>query len=513
MGTLSITAAQPCVTYSRVSTDDQVQAYGLTSQRHELRELARRKGYPVAAEFSDEGISGATLDRPALTQLRDGVRDGRYRVVLVHAPDRLARTLVHQLVLLEEFKRAGARVEFLTTPAEDTAEGRLLLNVSGVIAEFEREKIRERTLRGKREKARRGLVVSPASAPFGYRPDPHEPGRLQVHEPEAEVVRLIYRWVVDERRSLGSIVRDLRQGGIRAARGGWGTTQVRRILSESIYRGEYAYNRRHVHPDGLLRERDRADWIVIPVPAIVTAEQHAAARAQLTRNRELLVGRPPRLPFLLRGLLVCATCGRKYRGVSWRGRRRHEHREQRSGEARCTAWLSFQADALEVTVRETLAAALRDPQVLRQGIARWQASRGATDVELRSRVAHLERQLAGIRRDERRLIDLAVGDGEQQGLVEAKLRELARQRGGLAEQLRQAEARVAQHEAGTVSPEAAERLCARARRGLDRLTAAGWRALLEQIVDEIRVNPDRTLEIRGLLDGAKLGHTSPSSEA
>jgi Resolvase, N terminal domain len=80
------TSTLPCATYSRVSTDDQVLAYGLTSQRHELRELAGRKGCPVAAEFSDEGISGATLDRPALTQLRDGVRDGRYRVVLVHAP-------------------------------------------------------------------------------------------------------------------------------------------------------------------------------------------------------------------------------------------------------------------------------------------------------------------------------------------------------------------------------------------------------------------------------------------
>jgi site-specific DNA recombinase len=331
-----------------------------------------------------------------------------------------------------------------------------------------------------------------------------------VHEPEAEVVRRIYRWVIDERRSLGSIVRELRQSGVRAARGGWGTTQVRRILSEPIYTGQAFYNRRHVHADGSMRERERAEWIPIPVPAIVTVEQHAGARAQLTRNRELLVGRPARLPFLLRGLLVCATCGRKYRGVSWRGRRRHEHREQRPGEARCASWLSFQGDALETTVRETLTAALRDPQVLRQGIARWQASRGATDVELRSRVAHLERQIASVRRDERRLIDLAVGDGEQQGLVEAKLRELARQRGALAEQLRQAEAKVAQHDAGTVSPEAVERLCAKARRGLERLDAAGWRALVEQLVDEIRVNPDRTLEIRGLLDVAKLGRTSPS---
>jgi site-specific DNA recombinase len=193
---------------------------GLTSQRHELRELAGRKGCPVAAEFSDEGISGATLDRPALTQLRDGVCDGRYRVVLVHAPDRLARTLVQQLVLLEEFKRAGARVEFLRTPAEDTAEGRLV-NVSGVIAEFEREKIRERTLRGKREKARRGLVVAPGHSPFGYKP---EQGRLVIDERQAAVVREIYRLLIDERRSVRGIVTDLNRRGVASARGPWSTT-------------------------------------------------------------------------------------------------------------------------------------------------------------------------------------------------------------------------------------------------------------------------------------------------
>jgi site-specific DNA recombinase len=158
------TSTLPCATYSRVSTDDQVLAYGLTSQRHELRELAGRKGYPVAAELSDEGISGATLDRPALTQLRDGVRDGRYRVVLVHAPDRLARTLVHQLVLLEEFKRVGARVEFLTTPAEDTAEGRLLLNVSGVIAEFERKKSGNARCEGNGRRRAAGSSSRPATA-------------------------------------------------------------------------------------------------------------------------------------------------------------------------------------------------------------------------------------------------------------------------------------------------------------------------------------------------------------
>jgi len=177
------------VLYARASTEDQAERYGLASQITVLREFSRRKGYEIVAEFSDDGVSGATLDRPALTRLRDNVRAGGYQAVLAHAPDRLSRNLAHQLLLLEEFKKADCSVEFLTTPTEDTAEGRLLLNVSGVVAEFEREKIKERTLRGKREKARRGLVV--ASYPFGYKPDPAQPGKLVLHETEAEAVRLI----------------------------------------------------------------------------------------------------------------------------------------------------------------------------------------------------------------------------------------------------------------------------------------------------------------------------------
>jgi Resolvase, N terminal domain len=100
------------------------------------------------------------------------------------------------------------QMEFLTTPAEDTPEGRLLLNVSRVVAEFEREKIKERTLRGKREKARRGLVV--ASYPYGYKPDPARPGKLLVHDREAEVIQLIYRLCIEEGRSLERIVVELR---------------------------------------------------------------------------------------------------------------------------------------------------------------------------------------------------------------------------------------------------------------------------------------------------------------
>jgi len=160
--------------YARVSTEEQAERYGLASQVTELRELATRKGYEIVAELSDDGVSGATLDRPALTRLRDQVRAGAYQAVLAHAPDRLSRNLAHQLLLLEEFKKADCAVVFLTTPTEDTAEGRLLLNVSGVVAEFEREKIKERTVL-RQNSVRRQVIDLSAPVARRSRPNGHSP--------------------------------------------------------------------------------------------------------------------------------------------------------------------------------------------------------------------------------------------------------------------------------------------------------------------------------------------------
>jgi site-specific DNA recombinase len=468
-----------CATYTRTSSDDS-DAYSLDSQAREARELACRRGYEIVAEFTDDGVSGALLDRPALTRLRDGVRAGQYHVVLV------------------------ARVEFVTTPAEDTAEGRLLLNVSGVIAEFEREKIRERTARGKVQKARQGLYVQPRAAPFGYRPDPARPGHLVIQEPEADTVRLIFRLCVDGKKSVRGIVAELRRLGIRSARGRWTCMQVRRVLTRG-YAGTRFFNREQMTPDGRGRVRARDACIAISVPAIVTPEREAAARIQLDRNRLTRVGRPPSAFYLLRGLLNCSTCGCRYRGSALRGRRTYRHANgDRALE--CPAHtLSFGADALEADVRAAVAAALSDATVLRQAVEAYELRRAATDVELRSRVSYLARQIEKIRTDERRLIALVVGDREQADIVETRLAELAQRRAGLAMQLRDAEGQVARHGAVT-DPTRIEAIVARARRSLGKLDREGWRALLAEVVDEVAVLPDRAIEIRGLISGGILGH-------
>lgn len=116
--------------------------------------------------------SGATLVRPALERLRDVVTAGGIDQLYVHCPDRLARNYAHQVLLLEEFLRAGVEVIFLNREVGQTPEDQLLLQVQGMIAEYERAKILERSRRGKRHAAQVGrltrVVVCPLRLPLRH---------------------------------------------------------------------------------------------------------------------------------------------------------------------------------------------------------------------------------------------------------------------------------------------------------------------------------------------------------
>jgi site-specific DNA recombinase len=277
--------------YARVSTEEQAERYGLAAQ---IRELRARAAGP-ALEFVDDGVSGATLERPGLERLRAAIRAGGVTRLILPDPDRLSRRHVHQAILLEEFRKAGVIVEFLRGPSEDTAEGRLLLTMLGGIAEFEREKIRDRTMRGKREKALRGLIVA-GPVPYGYRPDPAAPGRLVPDADEASVVRMLFTWLVEEQRSIRSITRELRRLGVRPRRArAFAASSVRRILTSELYAGRAYFNRRQRGGPQTAgtRFRPTSEWIAVPVPALIADTLFRRAQAQLAQNQARLVGRPP----------------------------------------------------------------------------------------------------------------------------------------------------------------------------------------------------------------------------
>src|SRR3954466_4049078 len=198
--------------YARVSGDRQRQEQTIASQTAALIEFAGTSDYSVPDEWviEDDGFSGAELIRPGLERIRDLAAEGAIEAVLVHSPDRLCREYVHQMLLIEEFCRAGVEVLFVQAPRAQTPEDRLLLQFQGMFAEYERSQILERSRRGKLHRARQGQINVLSGAPYGYlyvRRNDAEPARYEVLD--AEAVRAVYAWYTG--LSIGAITARLNQ--------------------------------------------------------------------------------------------------------------------------------------------------------------------------------------------------------------------------------------------------------------------------------------------------------------
>jgi site-specific DNA recombinase len=218
----------PCVRaaiYARVSSEQQTQAQTIASQVEALQERLRQEGMAVEAElmFLDDGYSGATLVRPALERLRDTAAAGGIDRLYVYSPDRLSRRQAHQVLLLEELRSCGVQVVFLNHQISDSPEGQLLLQVQGIVAEYERAQILERSRRGKLHAARHGSVNVLTGAPYGYRymraGGTDAPAAYEIVLEQASVVRQIFAWVGRDRLSIRHVCRRLENQGICTATG------------------------------------------------------------------------------------------------------------------------------------------------------------------------------------------------------------------------------------------------------------------------------------------------------
>jgi site-specific DNA recombinase len=332
-GSLPLTLA---AIYARVSTDRQEQQATVQSQVAALRQAAAQRGYGIVEEFVDEGYSGAHLDRPALDRLRDLASEGAIEVVLVY-PDRLARQYAYQVVVLDELRQAGCEVVFLNHAFGTSPEEQMLLQIQGVFAEYERALIKERMRRGRLFAARQGRVNWGGNPPYGYRYIPKTdttPGQLVVHETEAEIVRQLFNWLIEEEMTTYAIAGRLNVRGVptRGGQGAWRQSTVSDILRKDLYRGETHYNRRMVvdakrphtvrgfkdQRPGNRRSRAKRpteEWIPIQVPAIIDPETWELAQRQLELNRQRAGRNNTQHAYLLRGLLVCGRCGRRMTGV------------------------------------------------------------------------------------------------------------------------------------------------------------------------------------------------------
>src|SRR6516165_3541454 len=224
--------------YARVSGEQQAQQNTIESQIAVLRERVQADGLSLDDDlcFIDDGYSGSTLVRPALERLRDVAWAGGFTRLYVHSPDRLARRYAWQVLLVEELQRSGIELVFLNRTIGVSPEEDLLLQMQGMIAEYERAKIMERSRRGKRHAARRGSVNVLAGAPYGYRYvrkfEGNGQAQYRVVFEEARVVKQIFEWVGRDRLSIREVCRRLRKQGIRSSQGKqWQPFTINKLLA------------------------------------------------------------------------------------------------------------------------------------------------------------------------------------------------------------------------------------------------------------------------------------------
>jgi site-specific DNA recombinase len=424
--------------YARVSSEQQAEEHTIDSQVAALRTRVTEDGLRLAAEreFLDEGYSGATLVRPALERLRDLIAAGGIDRLYVHSPDRLARRYAYQALLLDEFQAAGVEVVFVNRSLGQSPEDELLLQVQGMVAEYERAKILERSRRGKRHGAQVGMVSVLGGAPYGYRYIKKDEGggaaRFEIVLDEARVVRQVFQWVGQERATIGEVVRRLTaaQERTRMGRTVWDRTTVWDMLKNPAYMGMAAFGKTQAGPLGprlraqrgrplqprearSSRDTPREDWLHIPVPPIVDAAVFAAVDEQLQENRRRARLGLRGAKYLLQGLVCCAECGYAYYGkaISPSARKHHPRHyayyrcvgtdAYRFGGVRLCGNHQIRTDLLDLAVWREARALLEQPHRLEQEYRQRLTVRSEQETE---RTA-VERQRDKLRQGLARLID------------------------------------------------------------------------------------------------------------
>ena len=433
--------------YARVSSDQQKENKTIESQVEALLSFASEKGCVVPEEyvFKDEGYSGAILVRPGLEKIRDLSAEGSIQAVLIYSPDRLSRNYAYQVVLLDEFVSYGTEVLFVNSPKAETPEEALLLQFQGMIAEYERALIKERSRRGKRSKAKAGIINVLGGAPFGYkyiRKTPQSNASYEIVEQEALIVREIFKLYTEEFLSLRAIAKELGNRQIKTRKGHvcWQATTIRNLLSNAAYIGKAYFSKTerterkritkglrakggYIAKNHCKKQRASDQWIEIPVPSIISTEIFELAQQRLKSNK-VLSARNTIETSLLQGLLVCSECAYSLHRVSSHSSKRkiYYYRcggadSSRFGKAKKCQCRPVRQDYLDELVWQSILELLENPRLIEAEIDKRieQVKNSQTTV---NQMELLEKQKLSLLQGIDKLLD-----AYQEGLVEiAELR-------------------------------------------------------------------------------------------
>src|SRR5215207_5828767 len=509
--------------YARVSSARQTKEQTIRSQTAALLAHAEQQGLHVPPQwvFEDEGYSGATLVRPALERLRDLVAQVPVEVVLCYAPDRLARRYAYQALLVEELARAGTEVCFLNGPAGDRPEDALLVQFQGMIAEYEKAQIIERTRRGKAHRAKAGSVNVLSGAPYGYRyvrKSDHAEARYELVEPQATVVRELFGRYIQDGASIADLARWLtgRQLPTRTGKARWDRSTVWGMLGNPAYAGRAAFAKTQrtdqqprltrrarlagqtISRNPVTCDRPHEQWVQIAVPAIVSEETFQLAARRLADNKRF-AARNTKVPSLLQGLAACASCGYAYYRTSTRTatRRLYYYRclgsdDYRYPGGRRCANLPVRADYLDQVVWQHVTRLLADPALVRGELDRRLAELRAANPATATK-ARLEREQTRTATAISRLAEAYQEQLLSLDVLRGRMPALRAKQHTLAAQLDALQAQLLDQQTTLKLAEDLEGFLGRLRDSATTASVPERQRVLRLLIKEILIGPDRVV--------------------
>ena len=507
--------------YARVSTQNQAQDQTIELQLERLKAYVQEQKWVLPEEniFRDDGFSGSDLNRPGLDRLRDKAAARELDVIILTAPDRLARNYVHQMVLLEEFEQYGCLVTFLDRPMSQDPHDQLLLQIRGAVAEYERTLITERMRRGKQSKYRAGTLLPWSGAPYGYQVDPAhpcDPAGVRVQEAEAVVVREMFSYYLQEDTSLYGLAKHLHDLQIPSPRGKdyWNSATVRGILLNPCYTGQvYANRTRSVkarirrsstHPIGRpgpsFQRLSEENWTPnASIPRIISPEQYEQVKAKMSQNKQTARRNNTSYDYLLRALVSCGVCalscvGRHvqegYAYYVCRGKNTaiHTHRAQR-----CQSRL-IPAKQLDTLVWQDLCEVLTHPESIAKAFQQGQSGAWLPQ-ELQARRENLRKGQVALQKQLDRLTEAYLGEVIPLAEYQRRRKDLEQRQKGLTEQELQLTHQVDRQKELAGMQAFVEVFSQRIRTGLENANFDQKRKLVEVLIDRVVVK-DGEVEIR-----------------
>lgn len=433
------------VLYARVSGDDRGKdGRNLSGQLEMCRNFALDNGWQIVAELSedDRGASGASFELPELNRARDMAEKKEFEVLVVREIDRLSRKLAKQLIVEEQLNRTGVEVVYVLASYENSPEGRLNKHIRATIAEYEREKISERMVRGRRQVVKNGKILLHGNKPpFGYRLTA-DGKNLEIYEEEAAVVRLIYTWYVEgdekgRRLSTRDISKrlthmrvptwaDLRAMFKKRGIGEWSGRLVYRVLESETYAGHWYYGKQNTFNGRKMNPREW--WLTLTVPAIISEEMWEKARLQRKANVSVSK-RNIKKEYLLRGRVRCGLCHTSVNCFASASQKRvylyYKCNARNGAIANVQCQLpSFHVGLVDKLVWDWVKALLMQPGALEKGLVEYQENREQLLVPIRKRLIVLDDLWQSAKGQLDRVLNLYISGDIPRALLLAKKQQL-----------------------------------------------------------------------------------------